>query len=83
MAAFARRRDQTWFLGIMNGEVERSIEVPLSFLSRGRYASMLVRDQKDEAAAVKIENSTARRSDQLTIDMRLGGGLVARLTRVG
>src|SRR5438067_12632078 len=29
LAAFARRRGQTWFLGVMNGETERSVRVPL------------------------------------------------------
>jgi hypothetical protein len=39
---------------------------------------MVVRDQKDDPAAVKIENSAFTRGDQLTMDMRVGGGFVAR-----
>jgi len=78
MAAFARRRGDTWFLGVMNGETERSVRMPLSFLGRARYKAMLVRDQKDDPAAVKIESSAFTRSDQLTMGMRVGGGLVGR-----
>ena len=78
LAAFARRSGDAWFLGIMNGETEKSIRVPLSFLGRPKYQAMLVRDQKDDPAAVKIERSTFARADQLTMNMRVGGGFVAR-----
>jgi alpha-glucosidase len=81
IAAFARRRRDTWFLGIMNGEVERSVHVSLSFLSKGPHQAMIVRDQKDDPAAVKIEKFTGSRRDQLTIDLRVGGGFVGRFAR--
>jgi alpha-glucosidase len=83
MAAFARRRGDTWFLGVMNGETERSVRMPLSFIGRSKYKAMLVRDQKDDPAAVKIENSAFTRGDQLTMDMRAGGGFVARFEQSG
>jgi len=62
----------------MNGETERSVRLPLPFLGRSKYKAMLVRDQKDDPAAVKIESSAFTRGDQLTMDMRVGGGFVAR-----
>src|SRR5713226_48618 len=70
LAAFARRRSDSWFVGIMNGETEKTIRVPLSFLAKEKYEAMLVRDQKDDPAAVKIENSFVSRRDSLTIEMR-------------
>jgi alpha-glucosidase len=62
----------------LNGEVEKSVPIPLSFFGRGKYRAMLVRDQTDDAAAVKIENSAISRADQLTIDLRAGGGFLSR-----
>lgn len=81
VAAFARRRGQTWFLGVMNGETARNIRLPLSFLGKGKYESFLVRDQKDDSGAVKIDSSEVRRADGLEIAMRVGGGFVARFAQ--
>jgi alpha-glucosidase len=80
LAAFARRRGSTWFLAMMNGATARSVKIPLTFLGRGRHQAMLVRDQQDEAAAVKIENAVVSRSDSLMIEMRAGGGFIGRFT---
>jgi alpha-glucosidase len=81
LAAFARRRGDTWFLGVMNGETERTLRIPLSFLGRARYKAMSVRDQKDDPAAVQIDSSAFTRGNQLMMDMRVGGGFVARFGR--
>ena len=80
IVAFARRRGNTWFVGIMNGETEKTVRLPLSFLGKGQYAGMLIRDQKEDPAAVKIENLIVSRPDKLTIDLRVGGGFVGRLS---
>jgi len=44
---------------------------------------MLVRDQEDEPAAVKIENVSISREHSLVIKMRAGGGFVARFNPAG
>jgi hypothetical protein len=38
-----------------------------------------VRDRADDPAAVVVENATVRRTDVLKIDLRGGGGFVARI----
>jgi alpha-glucosidase len=81
IAAFARRRDNRWFLAIMNGSTARSIKVPLTFLGRNQYQAMLVRDRQDDAAAVEIENIIVSRKDSLTIALRAGGGFIARFAK--
>lgn len=81
VAALARRSDDTWFLAIMNGLTARSLNIPLSFLDEGEHRALLVRDSKDDAAAVEIENTTLRRSNSLAIDMLAGGGFIARFSR--
>jgi alpha-glucosidase len=81
IAAFARRRGDTWFLGILNGPDARRVDVPLSFLGSGEYHGSLLRDRKDEPAAVQIENVTVRRRDSLAIELSSGGGFVGRFSR--
>lgn len=83
LAAFARRKDDVWFVGIMNGLSGRTIRVSLHFLSAHRYRATLVRDEMDNPAALKMENVSIGRGESLTIRMRAGGGFVAQFERVG
>ena len=80
IAAFARRKGSTWFLAIMNGPVGKSLQLPLSFLGRGQYQGMLVRDLPDEPAAVQLERLTAKPKQSLAIELRAGGGFIGRFT---
>jgi len=79
-AAFARRNGNTWFLAIMNGPSERTLKIPLSFLGRGQYQAMLVKDRMEDAASVEIEKSKRFRVDKLTIELRAGGGFIGRFS---
>ncbi len=81
IAAFARRRGDTWFLAVMNGPSARTIQVPLSFLGEGEYRALLVRDRKDDPAAVQLEEATLDRAGWLTVDLRDGGGFITRFSR--
>jgi alpha-glucosidase len=81
IAAFARRKGDTWFLAIMNGPNARTIHVNLAFLSDGRHPALLIRDDAGNAAAEKIENTVVSRSDSLAIDLRPGGGFVGRFLK--
>jgi alpha-glucosidase len=78
IAAFARRSGDTWFLAILNGIVTRTVQIPLSFLGQGQYRAMLIRDDKDNDAALQIENDTLNPKDTLSVDLRAGGGFIAR-----
>ena len=80
IAAFARRRGRSWFLAIMNGLTGRSVRISLSFLGQRRHKAFLVRDQRDNAAAVKLEDSRVTNADVLTIEMRAGGGFIGRFS---
>jgi alpha-glucosidase len=80
VAAFARRRGDTWFVAVTNGVYARTIRVDLSFLGQGSYQSLLVRDG-EAADAVKTEHLTLRSSDSLYIRMPSGGGFVGRFRR--
>jgi alpha-glucosidase len=81
LAVFARRIGETWFLAVMCGPQARTIKVPLSFLGDGRYKASLVRDDKENDAAVVLEDRNVRRTDTLTIEMVNGGGFIARFLK--
>jgi alpha-glucosidase len=80
-AAFARRSGDCWFLAVVNGPNAATIRVPATFLKPGEYRALLVRDRADDPAAVKIEEATVTRDDPLAIELRAGGGFIARFTR--
>jgi alpha-glucosidase len=83
LAGFARRSGDAWFVGIMNGLTGRTIRVPLKFLGSQKYKAVLVRDQMDNPAAIKMENVSVGRGESLTIRMRAGGGFVAKFQSLG
>src|SRR5262249_32110338 len=81
LAAFARRRGDTWFLAVLNGPAERTVRIPLPFLGAGEYRALAARDRKDNAAAVRMEESAVRQDASLTLELRAGGGFIAMFTR--
>jgi alpha-glucosidase len=83
LAAFARRRGDTWFLAILNGETVKSLDLPLTFLHGRESKVMIVRDKIDDPAAVLIETRKATNRDSLKVEMRAGGGFIARLSFQG
>ncbi len=89
VAAFARRKGDTWFLAVNNGPYAKTVRVDLSFLApagsvegrRGEtFIATLLRDT-GEAAAVKIDHRTVSAGDSLFADLRSGGGFVAMFTK--
>jgi alpha-glucosidase len=82
LSVFARRKGAMWMLAVMSAAgPAKTIQVPLTFLGDGTYKALLARDNPDNDAAVVIENSTARRGDTLTLQLRSGGGFVGRFTK--
>ena len=80
LAAVARRRDTTWFVAALNGPAARTLRIDLGFLGKGRYDALVVRDTKDDAAAVGVEHTGVAADTPLTIELRAAGGFIARLT---
>ena len=78
-AAFARRSGNTWFIGVINGDVPRTLNVRLSFLGSGNYKTITLSDNIEEKAAFVRDDRTMKAGDELTTAMRSGGGFVAML----
>ncbi len=80
LSIFARRSGAMWMLAVMSAGPARTIQVPLSFLGDGPYRASLVRDNREKADAVVVEDRTVRRNETLTIDLADGGGFVGRFS---
>lgn len=80
VAVMARRKGRDWFLAAANGADARTLHVPLAFLGSGGFTALMARDDPANAAAMKIDRATVSARDTLTIDLRTGGGVVARLS---
>ncbi|RPI17267.1 MAG: glycoside hydrolase, partial [Acidobacteriales bacterium] len=80
VAAYARRTGDTWFVAVMCGTQARTIKVPLSFMRDGQYKATLVRDGEDDST-VRVENTTGKQGDTLSLDLRAGGGFIGRFSR--
>jgi alpha-glucosidase len=81
IAVLARRSGDTWFLAALNGPATRTVRVPLTFLGQGEYRALLIRDHKSDPAAVQVEDTAARRTDSVTIELSNGGGFIGRFSK--
>jgi alpha-glucosidase len=81
LAIFARRSGSRWFVAALNGPEAREVSVPLTFLPRGKYQTLVVRDNLEDGAALHVEQGSVDRGGVLKMSMRAGGGYLIRLTR--
>jgi len=84
--AVARRRGEEWYVGVLNNEEAREIQLPLAFLGGGSYKLTMYSDgvKPDE---LKTETSDVRgnvliRVGNLPLKLAPGGGAALRLTPV-
>ena len=81
LAAFARRKGNTWFIAVMNGIDAKTIKIPLTFLKGGNYSASVVKDDPSNSAAVKVENATYKSSDVIELSLQSGGGYIAKFSQ--
>lgn len=73
--ALARRRNATWYVGVMNNEKDRTIDVPLAFLPAGEFDARIWNDGARPTELIK----SARKVDGkavLKLDIKGSGGAV-------
>ena len=78
VVAYARRKGDTWWIGVMNGATEQEIKIDLDFLKKSTHAT-LIYDNKLCNASVDRREQTISPKDILTIKLVPGGGFVVRL----
>lgn len=81
LAVFARRKGSVWFLAAMNGRGARDINIPLSFLTPGKYRISILKDEPEKSDTVLTEKMEGRLPRPLHIRMNAGGGFVARFEK--
>jgi alpha-glucosidase len=78
----ARRAGRDWYLGAMNNERPREVEVPLDFLGGGDYAMTLYADGERPADAPatteKVSGGRVGGATSLRLKLAAGGGAAAR-----
>lgn len=80
--ALAKRSGNDWFIGAMTNESKRTLTVQLDFLSAGNYEMEIWQDAKDageQPAHLTKINKKIKAGEKIRIDMKEGGGYVARL----
>jgi alpha-glucosidase len=80
--AVARRKGDTWFIGAMNNDEEREINISLSFLPGGEKKAVIMQDglnaNKFAEDYKKTEISVTNQS-LITFRMAKGGGFAAKI----
>ena len=75
----ARRKGKDWFIGGINNSKDRSVGVPLSFLSPQKYTAELIGDPSDAHVypnKVRHESKSVDNTGTLNVQMAGGGGFV-------
>jgi alpha-glucosidase len=81
-AAFARRSADTWFIGVINGDENKNINIPLRFLPAGSYKMDAYEDNPDRDDDINKYVRMVSQSDSIKLAIRPKGGFVAKLTRL-
>jgi alpha-glucosidase len=81
-AAIARRKEKTWFVGVLTDWDPRDLTIDLSFLPAGTYEAEIFQDGMNadrDATDYKKVVMALKSGDKLNIHLFGGGGWVARI----
>ena len=81
-AAFARRKGNDWFVGVVNGNEARPFRINLDFLGKGHFRADLLADSSEKNDAFVRTTRVVSSRDNLLFDLRRDGGFVARFSKV-
>jgi alpha-glucosidase len=77
IAAFARRSGKNWFVAVLNGADETTVDLPLDFLAPGAWQQTRVGDVPGKPDAYDRAETKSSRTDHLKATLSPRGGLVA------
>ncbi|GAA3201277.1 glycoside hydrolase family 97 catalytic domain-containing protein [Actinocorallia longicatena] len=80
----ARRSGDTWYLGAITDENDRTLQVPLSFLSGGTFVAETYADAQDttwkgDPLPVEIRRTLVRSSTRLSMSLVAAGGQAVKI----
>ncbi|NLX25922.1 MAG: glycoside hydrolase family 97 protein [Lentisphaerae bacterium] len=79
--AYARRRGDVWFVGVLNGGEAATLPVDFSFLGRGSWEVKAFADDPENPATFKQSTKTVSARDQMELSLSPRGGAVLWITR--
>ena len=82
MAALARRKDDVWYLTVLNGEQARKFDARLDFLPKGSYRMEIAADTPGNRKLIQVKQRKIRAGQRLQEELMPGGGFVARIVKV-
>jgi len=78
VAGYARRKGDEWFIGVINGDGERTFPIDLGFLGSGAYRIDQFSDTSERKDGWKRIQNQITRKDKLSPNLLDNGGVVAR-----
>ncbi len=78
---FARRRGDSWFIGVLNGGEAATLPVDLTFLGKGAWKARVFADDPDDPATYRQAEKTVTSRDRMDVPMSPRGGLVVWITK--
>jgi alpha-glucosidase len=79
--AYARRRGDVWFVGVLNGGEAATLPVDFSFLGQGSWEVKAFADDLENPATFKQSTKKVTARDQMELAMSPRGGAVLWITR--
>ena len=82
--AIARRNGDTWFVGVMNNSVRKTVEIKLDFLPEGSYEMNSWMDSKKsdkEPMDIQLKKQTVRKGDIIRVALANDGGFVSTIKK--
>jgi hypothetical protein len=82
VSAMARRSGTTWYVAVMNGLTERTMDLNLSFLASGNYNAQIYADDPSRQDGYSIDKKVVTSGSVLSMNMRGSGGYVAKFSQL-
>jgi alpha-glucosidase len=75
----ARRKGNEWYVGAMNNEQARTVDVPLDFLGSGSYRLQSWQDGSTPTSLAEAKREKVTSADKLSLKLAASGGAVVRI----
>lgn len=79
IAAVARRKNDIWYLSILNGDSIYKGNIKLDFLSSGTYKLTMAMDDKNNRKKIVIKERQIKSGKSLPVNLMSGGGCVIKI----
>lgn len=82
LAAIARRKEDTWYISVLNGEKARKFTCSFDFLSKGRYKLEIAYDPVDNRKKIEMKTIILDKEQKFEQELLSGGGCLIKLKKI-